>query len=232
MFVEYWAHAACLLPVADWPLFRWRMRRWQQRYRADGNSVANTSPQLAEKVLQAVRELGPIGAGPLQEALGIEESGSKGGWWNRSRVKWVCEWLFAVGELTTATRVGFERRYDLVERVLPTEILAQPEADEAAAVRVLTAQAARAYGIATEPDLRDYYRLPPDSSRQAVAELVQDGTLQPVAVSGWRETAYLHRDARTPRSITGRALLSPFDPVVWNRDRAQRLFGFHYRIEI
>src|SRR5699024_9684990 len=232
LLVEYWAHAACLLPVDDWPLLRWRMRRWQQRYRADPNSVANTAPQLAEQVLQTVRELGPIGAGALEDALGIESSTGKGGWWNRSQVKWVCEWLFAIGELSTATRVGFERRYDLTERVVPAAVLARPEADEADAVRELTARAARAYGIATEPDLRDYYRLRPRESRRAVDELVAEGVLEPVLVPGWRDAAYRHRVARTPRSITGRAMLSPFDPVVWNRDRAERLFDFHYRIEI
>src|SRR5699024_6403642 len=162
----------------------------------------------------------------------IESTGNKGGWWERSQVKWVCEWLFATGELSTATRVGFERRYDLTERVVPAAVLARPEPEEAQAIRELTAHAARAYGIATEPDLRDYYRLRPRESRQAVDELVAEGTLEPVRVSGWREQAYRHTEVRTPRSITGRALLSPFDPVVWNRDRAERLFDFHYRIEI
>lgn len=232
LLVEYWAHEACLLPVADWPLLRWRMRASERRYRAEESSVANTSPQLAEKVLQAVQELGPIGAGPLRDALGIESTRAKGGWWNRSEVKHVCEWLFAIGELTTATRVGFERRYDLPERVLPADVLARPTPEDSDAVRQLTEQAARAYGIATESDLRDYYRLRPQASRQAVAELVEAEVLEPVEVRGWRDTAYRHVTARTPRSITARALLCPFDPVVWNRNRAERLFDFRYRIEI
>lgn len=232
LLVEYWAHAASLLPVEDWPLLRWRMREFDRRYRADSTSIANTAPELAEKILGAVHELGPIGAGPLEEALGVDSTRVRGGWWNRSEVKRACEWLFATGELTTATRRGFERRYDLPERVLPARVLARPEPDEAEAARELVTRAASAYGIATEGDLRDYYRLRPAAGKRAIAELVDAGVLEQVRVGGWRDTAYRHADARAPRVVTGRALLCPFDPVVWNRGRAERLFGFRYRIEI
>ena len=232
LLVEYWAHAACLVPVADWPLLRWRMRQFERHYADDHRSIAVQAPHLGDKVLRAVQELGPIGAGPLEDAIGMPSPRSKGGWWDRSDVKRACEWLFATGELTTATRNGFERRYDLPERVLPQEVLTAPEPSQQDAARELVARAASAFGIGTETDLRDYYRLPPAASRQAVADLVQDGVLEPVQVHGWGSEAYKHVDARAPRSIGARALLCPFDPVVWNRDRAERLFGFSYRIEI
>ncbi|MPZ00683.1 MAG: winged helix-turn-helix domain-containing protein [Actinophytocola sp.] len=233
LLVEYWAHAACLLPVADWPLLRHRMADYQRRYLERADSVANTAPHLADDVLAAVKDLGPIGAGALERELGLGEGPRRpGGWWNRSDVKRVCEWLFAAGELTTGTRQGFERRYDLPERVLPQDVLAAPEPARADAVRVLLERSAASLGIATEPDLRDYYRLAPTDSKRAVEELVEAGTLEPVRVRGWRDTAYRHVGARAPRRIEGRALLCPFDPLVWERDRTERLFDFHYRIEI
>ncbi|MBA0126159.1 winged helix-turn-helix domain-containing protein [Haloechinothrix sp. YIM 98757] len=232
LLVEYWAHEASLIPVRDWSLLRFRMRDLQRRYLDDPGSVANNAPGLADEVRAAVKDLGPVGAGRLERELGADGSRPKGGWWNRSEVKRVCEWLFAVGELTTATRNGFERRYDLPERVLPDEVLNAPEPGREAAARELVTRAARAHGIGTEPDLRDYYRLRPGMSKAAVAELVEEGVLEPVTVRGWREQAYLHTQARVPRTVPGRALLCPFDPLVWNRERAQRVFGFHYRIEI
>ncbi|SDC31117.1 hypothetical protein SAMN05216174_101946 [Actinokineospora iranica] len=230
LLVEYWAHAASLIPVEDWPLFRWRMRHYETHWYV--RDIAEKSPGLVDDVLTAVKELGPVSAGALETALGGGAPRAKGGWWNRSDVKHVCEWLFATGELTTGTRRGFQRFYDLPERVVPADILNAPPVSDDEAARRLTASAAIAHGVATEKDLRDYYRLTPASSRQAVAELVEDGQLQPVAVEGWRDTAYRHAEARTPRKITGRALLCPFDPLVWERSRTQRLFDFHYRIEI
>lgn len=232
MLVEYWAHAACLVPVEDWPLLRFRMRDYERRYLDRVDAITNGSPNLAGDVLAVVKELGPIGSGAIERELGADGDRPRGGWWNRSDVKWVCERLFAAGELTTGTRRGFERLYDLPERVLPAEALAAPELDRADAARELVARSARALGVATEPDLRDYYRLRPEASRQAVAELVEAGTLEPVRVRGWRDQAYLHADARAPRAITGRALLCPFDPLIWERARTERLFGFFYRIEI
>ncbi len=136
------------------------------------------------------------------------------------------------GELTTGTRRKFERLYDLTERVLPPEVRNAPPMSDEEAARQLTLGAAIAHGIATETDLRDYYRLPPARSRQAVAELVAEGLLEPVNVEGWQHLAYRHVDAKAPRKITGRALLCPFDPLVWERARTERLFDFHYRIEI
>ena len=230
MLVEYWAHAASLIPVADWPLLRWRMRRYTEPEVSYFDHVRGNESLLAD-VLATVKELGPVGAGTVERELGLGGERARGGWWNRSDVKRACEYLFAVGELSTGTRRSFERLYDLTERVLPAEVHASQVADDEAA-RQLTERAARAFGVATEPDLRDYYRLSPERSRQAVAELVDAGVLEPVEVAGWAAPAYRHAEARTPRRIVGRALLCPFDPVVWRRERAERLFDFFYRIEI
>jgi uncharacterized protein len=232
LLVEYWAHVASMVPVTDWPLFRWRMERvrvrpWGRFLEADGRS-----PGLVNEVLDVVKSVGPIGAGGIERELGTRGESPRGPWWDWSDVKIVCERLFDTGQLTTGTRKGFERLYDLPERVLPPEVLAAPPVAEADAVRALTERAAIAHGVATEPDLRDYYRVDPALSRRAVAELVEAGRLEPVTVPGWRHQAYRHVDARTPRRVEGRALLCPFDPLVWERDRTQRLFDFHYRIEI
>jgi hypothetical protein len=231
LLVEYWAHEASLIPVEDWPLLRWRMREYGGAWRRRSRELLERSPELINDVLTAVKELGPIGAGGLERELGGGERKGRGPWWNRTETKQACELLFAMGELTTGTRRGFERLYDLPERVLPAHVLAhEPEDDEA--VRALVERSAHALGVATEPDLRDYYRLAPAKSKQAVAELVEEGVLEPVAVHGWRQPAYRHTAARAPRKITGRALLCPFDPLIWERSRAERLFGFRYRIEI
>ncbi|ASU78201.1 winged helix-turn-helix domain-containing protein [Actinopolyspora erythraea] len=230
LLVEYWAHEASLIPLSDWPLLRWRMRAYADTSRPRYRRLAERAPGLIDEVRTAVKENGPISAAELERGIGGTKTGS-GTWWNRSDTKHACELLFAAGELTTATRRGFERHYELVERVLPPEVLGQdPPEDEA--VRALVLRAARAFGIATEPDLRDYYRLPPARSRAAVEELVAEGELRPVAVEGWAERAYVVRGAWAPRSVGARALLCPFDPLVWFRPRTERLFGFRYRIEI
>jgi uncharacterized protein len=232
LLVEYWAHEASLLPVADWPLFRWRMRQYEERLGERYGALLKDSPGLLEDVVAAVKDLGPIGAGPLEAELGLQGRRAGGGWWNRSSVKHACEYLFAVGELTTGARRGFQRLYDLPERVLPPEVHSAEMSTEDA-MRELTRRAATAHGIATEPDLRDYYRIrPPEWSKQAVAELVESGELEPVTVRGWAQPAYRHVDARAPRRVHGRALLCPFDPLIWERARTERIFGFHYRIEI
>ena len=232
LLVEYWAHEASLVPVADWPLLRWRMRQHKEHPNKYWQSAGGE--HLADDVLTAVKELGPITAGALEEQLGLKVARERGpgGWWNRSDVKRTCEFLFATGDLTTGTRRGFERLYDLTERVLPADVYSAPEIPRAEASRQLMAKAAVALGVATEPDLRDYYRLKPEWSRPAVAELVEEGVLEPVEVGGWRHQAYRHVDARTPRRVQARALLCPFDPLIWERDRTERLFDFFYRIEI
>lgn len=229
LLVEYWAHEASLVPVQDWPLLHSGAKKpgWWQGY----GKLAAGAPELVSAVLDAVKEHGPIGAGALERELGGGAGAAPGSWWNRTDTKRICEWLFGIGELTTGTRRGFERLYDLPERVLPAEVLGH-RIGAAEGARGLIAAAGAALGIATEPDLRDYYRLSPERSRQAVAELVDAGQLEPVMVQGWRALAYRHRDARTPRRVTGAALLCPFDPLIWDRTRTERLFGFRYRIEI
>ncbi|MGH3439778.1 MAG: winged helix-turn-helix domain-containing protein [Sciscionella sp.] len=232
LLVEYWAHEASLLPIGDWPLLRWRMRDLGAKVRRHYGTAIERHPGLVDEVLAAVKDLGPLGAGTLERELGTPGRQGEGAWWNRSATKMVCEALFASGELTTAARPGFQRLYDLPERVLPPEILAEPEPARSAAVRALVERSARALGVAAERDLRDYYRLGPEDGRRAVAELTEAGVLRQVAVHGWRRPAYRHVDARLPRRVSARALLCPFDPLVWERERTQRLFGFRYRIEI
>ncbi|WP_204456842.1 winged helix-turn-helix domain-containing protein [Actinokineospora baliensis] len=232
LLVEFWAHEASLIPVEDWPLLRWRMDQYETRYARHVSRIAAQSPGLVDDVLATVKDLGPVAAGTLETALGGAVPRAKGGWWNRSDVKHICEYLFATGQLTTATRVGFQRLYDLPERVLPAAVMAAPRIPDDEAARQLTLRAAVAHGVGTEKDLRDYYRLDPARSQRAVAELVEEGLLEPVSVPGWRHVGYRHVSARTPRKVQGRALLCPFDPLIWERDRAERLFGFRYRIEI
>ena len=227
--VEYWAHEASLVPVRDWPLLRSGAKKpgWWQRYGA----LAARAPELVSAVLDAVKAHGPVGAATLERELGGAPRAASGSWWNRTDMKRICEWLFGIGELTTGTRRGFERLYDLPERVLPADVLGTRVSAEDAARELIT-RAGAALGVASEPDLRDYYRLRPERSKQAVMELVEAGMLEPVRVEGWQVPAYLHRSARMPRRITGASLLCPFDPLIWDRARTERLFGFRYRIEI
>lgn len=229
LLVEYWAHEAALMAVEDWPLLRWRMReytggRW-------GVEVVKENPRLVDDVVSAVAELGPSTAGQIEAHLQSGTKRGKGAWWNRSETKWVAEALFASGVLTTAHRTGFARHYDLVERVLPADVVAR-EIDDAEAVRELILRAATALGVATEADIRDYFRLRADQSKPAIADLVAAGELEPVQVDEWTAPAYLRTGQAVPRSDRGTALLCPFDPLIFFRPRVERLFGFHYRIEI
>ncbi len=229
LLVEYWAHEAALMAVEDWPLLRWRMR--QYRHGRWGTEIVAKNPQLVDDVVAAVTELGPATAGPIEAYLESEPRGRKGPWWDRSDTKWVAEALFASGVLTTATRVGFARHYDLTERVLPPQVLAR-EVDDAQAVRELTLRAAGALGLATEADIRDYFRLAAAQVKPALAQLVSDGELEQVQVEGWAAPAYLRAGQTVPRADRGTALLCPFDPLIFFRPRVERLWGFHYRIEI
>jgi len=232
LLAEYWAHEACLLPVADWPLLLSGAKRrgWWKHY----GPLVEREPGLVSDVLAAVKELGPVGAGALEDALGGRSTPRPPGatWWERSEVKRICEYLFGVGELTTGTRVHFQRRYDLPERVLPAAVLAAPPVPDDEAARRLVCKAVAALGVATEPEVRDYYRLGPERNSRALAELVEAGEVERITVRGWRRPAFRVPGARVPRRVTGRALLCPFDPLIWERARAERLFGFRYRIEI
>jgi len=226
--VEYWAHVAAFMPVELWPHMRHRMRAYEQR----GHEWAaiRHKPELVDSVLAAITERGACTPRDLDDGLPRE----KVHWgWNWSDTKKVMEYLFTSGRLAVAGRTSaFERRYDLPEKVIPREHLEAPEPTVEEASRELLRRAARAHGVGTEYDLRDYFRMRPELTKPALASLVEDGELLPVRVEGWKRQAYLHRDATLPRRVHARALLSPFDPVVWERERTEQLFDFHYRIEI
>lgn len=227
---EYWAHEASLTPLSTLPLLRWRMAD-----AAEGVGVwkgvaafLRSHADFIQKALDAVAERGPLAASELD--LGAK---GQGGWWGWSEGKRAMECLFWTGRLTTATRRGsFERVYGLPERVLPKAIHDTPTPDRAEACRQLLAISARAMGVATERDLRDYFRLGLADARQGVADLVEAGVLEQVAVKGWNQPAYLWPAARRPRSIKASALLSPFDNLIWFRERTERMFGVRVRLEI
>lgn len=232
LLIESWAHMASLIPVEREPLLRWR-----QRERVDSGPwgmvrrLHDEHPGFLDVVLDAFADLGPSSAGEVEKALEAPGRGVAG-WWEWSVTKIACEHLFAVGAIAVTRRRGFERVYDLTERVLPPAVAAAPTPDDADARRELIALAARAHGIGTVGDLADYYRMSVADTKRALADLMEDGAVLPARVDGWPEPAYLHADARMPRGVTGAALLSPFDPLVWRRQRTERIFGFHYRIEI
>lgn len=224
---EYWGHEASLLPLAMQPLMRWRMARargGEGLYSGLARFGAERADYVA-RVLAEVTDRGPLTAGELSDG-----SRGEGGWWGWSDGKRALEFLFWGGLVTTAHRRHFERVYDLPERVLPRAVLeaATPAEDEAQ--RELLRRSVRALGIATERDLRDYFRMPVAGFRDRLAELVEAGDLLPVTVDGWDRPAFLDRGARLPRRIQAAALLSPFDSLIWERDRTLRLFGFHYRL--
>jgi uncharacterized protein YcaQ len=226
---EYWAHEASLLPLDLHPLFRWRMARAERGEIgwAHVRAVAHEHRDEGTEILRRIAGEGPLAASDFEKGRG------RPGWWEWGETKRVLEWLFWSGQLSTATRCrSFERVYDLTERVIPSTILATPTPPERDAQRMLIERAARALGVATGMELRAYFRLAPDESKMAVATLVETGALLPVQVESWRGLAYLHRDAIRRRRIHARALLAPFDPLIWERARTERLFGFRYRIEI
>jgi uncharacterized protein len=229
LLVEYWAHEAALMFVDDWPLLRWRMREYTHgRW---GRETVKKNPRLADDIVAAVAELGPSTAGQIEAHLESEPRGRKGPWWDRSETKWVAEALWSAGVLTTATRVGFARHYELTEKVLPPEVLAR-EVDDDEAIRELTVRAASALGVGTEAEIRDYFRLGAGQIKPALASLVAHGELEQVEVDGWKAAAYLRAGQVVPRQDRGTALLCPFDPLIFFRPRVERLFGFRYRIEI
>lgn len=227
---EYWAHEASLLPIELHPLLRWRMARARNM---DGiykrlAEFARERRAFVESVLAEVAARGPISAAEL----GQRERRSNG-WWSWDEGKLALEYLFWAGLVTTATRRGaFERVYDLTERLIPRAVQEAPTPSEADAMRALVQIAARALGIATTADLRDYFRLPLAETRRTVAELVESGVLTKVAVKGWPNEAFLDAAATIPRQVEARALLAPFDPLIWERSRTERLFDFRYRLEI
>jgi uncharacterized protein YcaQ len=227
---EYWGHEASLLPVELHPHLRWRMRRAHDDAWGGMRRVASERPDLVAAVLEDIRARGPVTAAQL--AHHDDARGPKGPWWDWSDVKRSLEFLFWSGEVTSARRRRFERLYDVPERVIPAAVLAAPTPTDDEAQRTLLRVAARALGVATEPDLRDYFRLPTAESKARVAELVEAGDLLPIAVEGWKAPAYVAAGARVPRRVDARALVGPFDSLIWERPRVERVFGFRYRIEI
>jgi uncharacterized protein len=233
-FFEYWAHEASLVPVALQPNFRWRMddaRDGVGTYTGLAKFGRENQRAIAE-VLAEIRDRGPLAASQINGSTTATSKNS--GWWGWSDAKRAVEWLFWSGHLTTARRdvAGFTRIYDLPERVLHADVVSAPTPDRATAQRALLRHASRALGLATAGDLRDYFRLPAADTPTRIAELVEAGGLIPVSVEGWQQQAYFDPEARIPRRVEATALLSPFDPLVWRRERAERLFNFHYRIEI
>lgn len=225
---EYWGHEASLLPFDLHPLLRWRMAQADRGDTGWGRMRMYATERRGEAMalLDRIRAEGPLAASDFDSHKG------QPGWWEWSDTKRALEWLFWAGHITTATRRGsFERVYDLPERIIPADVLARETPGDADAHRNLIERAAAALGIATDAELRDYFRQSPGQAGPAIQSLAEEGVLIPVAVPGWRG-AWLHRDARQPRRIDARALLAPFDPLIWERDRTERLFGFHYRIEI
>jgi uncharacterized protein YcaQ len=225
---EFWGHEASLISTDLQPYFRWRMARAAEFAWGNMRRIVAEQPELVAWVLDEVRERGPITAAEIEH----DAPRRKDHWgWNWSVVKQALEWLFFTGQITAAERTtSFARRYDLTERVLPRAVLETP--DPVDPFRHLVELSARTLGVAAEPELRDYFRLPAKATRPAIATLVEEGVLRPVTVAGWRQQAYLHRDARLPRWVRAQTLVSPFDPLIWERGRTERLFEMTYRIEI
>ena len=226
---EYWAHEASFVPIRLHPYLRWRMDRAEHEAWGSMQRLARDRPGFVEAVLAQVQEDGPLTAA----AVAQDRPARPGSMWDWHEGKVVMEWLFFIGAVSAARRTaGFERLYDVTDRVIPATVLAVATPSREDAQRELVRVAARCHGVATERELRDYFRLRVDECRQRVAELVEEGELIPVQVAGWRQQGYLHRNARIPRWIRARALLSPFDSLIWERGRTERLFDFRFRLEI
>ncbi|OII30907.1 hypothetical protein BIU98_09225 [Curtobacterium sp. MMLR14_010] len=227
-YVEYWAHEAAFVPRDDLRLFRWKMDAMRVRDAGPTRAAWVEGTATVRRELRALLAAeGPMPASAVEHEANVR----RGPWWGWSDVKTGLEQMFRWGDVVSAGRSGFERVYALPDQVLPAGFLddapARPDA-----IRDLVARATRAIGVGTRADIADYYRLRSDDTAAAIADLQDAGVLLPVQVEGWRERAWLHTDARVPRTMTADAVLSPFDPVVWFRRRAERMYDFHYRIEI
>ncbi|MCR2784354.1 winged helix-turn-helix domain-containing protein [Microbacterium sp. zg.B96] len=232
-YTEYWAHVASFIPTADWGLFAFRHEDLQVRYGQRADRWFHAHRGVVDDVRAQLAARGPLRPAQIEHAA---KTAPTGAWWDWDVVKRSLEYLWLFGEVAVAGRRGFERRYGLVADVIPDAArVPVPRAD---AIRELVARAAAAYGVATATDLADYWRIADRAAvLQAVSDLVDAGTLEPVAVEGWERAgralpAWRHRDATLPRRVEAATVLTPFDPLVWFRDRAERLFDFEYRIEI
>ncbi len=228
---EAWAHEASLLPVSSEPLFRWMRDRamngatWKHLY-----EVAQREPAYVQSVLDEVRDRGAITGGELSDPRRV--AGDDSGWGSRSLGTVALDWLYRIGELGVRRRGNFEKVFSPIEKIIPADVLgsATPAVDDAQ--RELIVQSVQSLGVGTASDIADYFRLPIREIRALLPDLVEDGKIIPATVKGWGEPAFADPHAKTPRSIVGSTALSPFDPVVWKRDRAERLWNFEYRIEI
>jgi len=225
---EYWGHAACLMPMSSHPLWRWRMDRMRAHQGRRVDRIHSERPGYVAAVLSEVRDPGPLAASELTDG-----GAATGPWWGWAHGKSAMEWLFSVGELSVSgRRNSFERVYDLTERIVPAAVLATPTPSIDEAHLELVRIASRALGIATRADISTYFYLAADRTAASIDALVEAGELMPVEVHGWTGPAYLAADARRPRRVDARALLAPFDPLVFDRPRVERMFGMRYRIEI
>jgi hypothetical protein len=236
---EYWGHAASVLPVELWPALRWRMAAYQadKAWVRVRDRIERERPGYLAAVEREVAQRGPLAFGDLSDPARREKTQTGYAestllWYRWSDGKTALEWLYHTGRLAVAGRRGFERLYDLPERVIPAELLATPPPADDQAQRELVERAAAALGVATGSDLADYFRMPVAVTRARIRELVDDGTLLPASVDGWSVPAYLHHEAGTAGQVDVRALLSPFDSLIWERARTQRLFGFTHRFEL
>ena len=227
---EYWGHEAAHLPVELHPLFRWKMnaartgkvKHWGLTSFYDDNKV------FVKRMLKHVETNGAVTARELST-----RTKKKGTWWDWDESKTALEYLFLTGQLMSRGRgADFARIYDTPERVLPKKVLNAPTPTEHDARKQLLVRSAIAQGVATASDLADYYRQKPAAVRPLIAELLEEGELREVAVDSWTEKAFVHRGSKLPKKLYATALLSPFDSLVWCRPRNERLFNFHYRIEI
>ncbi|MFZ9843742.1 MAG: winged helix-turn-helix domain-containing protein [Ilumatobacteraceae bacterium] len=227
---EYWGHEAAHLPVDLQPLFRWKMdaARTGKAKHWGLTSFYEDNKSYVNRVLKHVEQNGPVTARSLST-----RTEKKGTWWDWDEAKTALEYLFLTGQLMSRGRgTDFARIYDTPERVLPSRVLNAPTPSEHDARKRLLVRSAVALGVATAGDLADYYRQRPAIAKPLIAELTEEGVIREVVVDGWKEKAYVHRDATIPKQIRATALLSPFDSLVWCRPRNERLFDFHYRIEI
>jgi uncharacterized protein YcaQ len=224
---EYWAHMASFSPIEDWPLMRHRMILQEaQPWRAI-RRILDEAPGYIEAVHEEVGERGPVKASELEDP-----GERKGPWWGWADGKHVLEWLFMIGRLAVAERRNFTRYYDVAERVIPARLRTATVPSEEEGIEELLRRAARHMVVGTAAGLADYFRVPITPARAAVARLADAGDLIPVEVDGWSRPAYMDPDGTIPRAVEARALLNPFDPIVWFRDRTELLYDFHYRIEI
>ena len=231
VWFEAWSHEASLLPVDLEPNFRWMRERaakgdtWKGLY-----EVAQREPSYVQAVLDEVRERGLVTGGTLSDPRPVERGGS--GWWHRSLGVLALDWLFRIGEVGIRRQGNFEKVFSPFESIVPAKVLSKPTPDEDAAISELIIQSTRALGVATAKEVADYFRLPIRDVRRLLPSVVESGSIIEAEVEGWSKPAFADPEAKVPRKIRGATVLSPFDPIVWNRDRAEQIWGFEYKIEI